>query len=149
MMSLKIFFQTFDFLMINDDVEIPENFEDFKEEVKNMMLEFNVSKYLVLIRKGFDRFHDENWKDFINEVFDQAVVINDRALALYSVYLMAMISDDIAEVNAIIRKNWEFLRFNGLNTWIDYAMRFLNNNLFIRTVKFSEYNADKKFRCKS
>jgi hypothetical protein len=41
---------------------------------------------------------------------------------------------DYKKINDLIKKNWEFLRFNNNNIWIDYAMRFVNNQILFEEV---------------
>jgi hypothetical protein len=78
--------------------------------------------------------YEDTWEDFLDELIDLAITINDRALVLYLLYISGMKMQDYKKINDLIKKNWEFLRFNNNNIWIDYAMRFVNNQLLFEEV---------------
>jgi hypothetical protein len=93
----------------------------------------NISKFINYCKKGLYHYED-TWEDFLDELIDLAITINDRALVLYLLYISGMKMQDYKKINDLIKKNWEFLRFNNNNIWIDYAMRFVNNQLLFEEV---------------
>ena len=133
--DLNELLNTFDYFMNEKESEIslPENFDDYKKELKDSIIELNISKFINYCKKGLYTYEEE-WDDFLDELIDLAITINDRALVLYLLYVAGMKINDYKKINDLIKKNWEFLRFNNNNIWIDYAMRFVNNQLLFEEV---------------
>jgi hypothetical protein len=130
--DVKEFFDSYDFFEESNEADIilPEEFEKFINDLKSNILEFNFSKFVLMIKKGVDFYKNENWDELLEDLMEIAIKINDRALSLYVVYISALVCDDLKVVNKYSKKNWEFLRFNGANNWIENAMRYLNNKVF-------------------
>ncbi|SDC00149.1 hypothetical protein [Geotoga petraea] len=133
--ELNELLNTFDYF-VNDkqlQITLPESFEEYKKELKDAIIELNISKFINYSKMGLYNY-EENWDDFLDELIDIAITINDRALVLYLLYIAGMKMRDYKKINDLIKKNWEFLRFNNNNIWIDYAMRFVNNQLLFEEV---------------
>lgn len=133
--ELDEFLNTFDYFMNENDLEItlPETFDEYKKELKDAIIELNVSKFINYCKKGLFNY-EENWEELLDELIDLAITINDRALVLYLLYIAGMKMSNYKKINDLMKKNWEFLRFNNNNIWIDYAMRFVNNQLLFEEV---------------
>lgn len=133
--ELNELLNTFDYFMNKkeSEIDLPEKFEDYKKELKDSIIELNISKFINYCKKGLYTYED-NWDEFLDELIDLAITINDRALVLYLLYVAGMKISDYKQINDLIKKNWEFLRFNNNNIWIDYAMRFVNNQLLFEEV---------------
>jgi hypothetical protein len=133
--ELNELLKTFDYFTNEKESEItlPESFEEYKKKLKDSIIELNISKFINYCKKGLYHY-DDNWEDFLDELIDLAITINDRALVLYLLYISGMKMQDYKKINDLIKKNWEFLRFNNNNIWIDYAMRFVNNQILFEEV---------------
>lgn len=130
--ELKEFFDNFNFFFDKEEqIDLPESFEEYKKVLKNFILELNISKLINYFKKGLNKYEVEQseLEVFFDELIDIAITINDRALVLYLVYISAIKIENIDKINKYLKKNWEFLRFNGINNWVDYSMRYINNKM--------------------
>lgn len=133
--ELNELLNTFDYFMNDKESEInlPQSFDDYKKELKDAVIELNISKFINYCKKGLYNY-ETDWDELLEELIDLAITINDRALVLYLLYVSGLKIKDYVKINELIKKNWEFLRFNNNNIWIDYAMRFVNNELLFEEV---------------
>jgi hypothetical protein len=134
--DLDDFIKALDFYINDNDeeVEIPQTFSEFKDAINKLLVEFNVSRFIAMMRGVIVKksFPTENWYAFFSELFERSITLNDRALTLYIIYSASFMLTDLEQMNSLLRKHWEFLRFNGLNSWIDYVLRVHNNKLIVQ-----------------
>lgn len=131
--EVKEFFDSFDFFMeANEEkVEIDDDFDEFSKQLKKEIIEFNFSKFIVLIKKGVEKFQKEKeWEILLGELLSISINMNDRALSQYTIYISCFVLKDLKLINSFIKKNWEFLRFAESPSWIDQVMRCFNNKMF-------------------
>ena len=128
------FIDNFDFLMNVEEVEVPKDFNEFEKLLKQYLQEFAVMKFVNLLKAALNEFEEDQWESLLLELFDRVIVMEDRALMLYIVYIAAMKFKDIEIINKFLKKNWEVLRFHGKNNWLDYAMSYMNNKIFLSEV---------------
>ncbi|BBE30880.1 hypothetical protein OSSY52_10210 [Tepiditoga spiralis] len=125
------FIDNFDFLMNVEEVEVPKKFDEFESLLKQYLQEFSIMKFVNLLKSALNEFEEEQWEPMLLELFDRIITMEDRALMLYVVYIAAMKFNDVKIINKFLKKNWEVLRFHGKNNWLDYAMSYMNNKIFL------------------